>query len=93
MPPLHTSQPHQSPSVPLDSKPFGPITRGIFSGIKFRTCNPPSPKPKPYHLAGDAYEKRIGASYGKVVAFKTTYVYKLLSTGALHWDLIIDTII
>ncbi|GBL77463.1 hypothetical protein AVEN_41851-1 [Araneus ventricosus] len=53
-PPFQASTPHQREDVldtTYDLACSRPHTRRIFSGIGFRTWNPPAPKPRPYLYA------------------------------------------
>ncbi|GBM95803.1 hypothetical protein AVEN_165503-1 [Araneus ventricosus] len=57
--PLQTSTSHKREDVWLSTYDLTcnrPHTRRIFSGIGFRTWNPPVPRPRPYHYATEAFE-------------------------------------
>ncbi|GBM85849.1 hypothetical protein AVEN_37495-1 [Araneus ventricosus] len=55
IPNFRTTSAGGSGSPKYDLKCNRPNTRPIFSGIGFRTWNPPVPKPKPYHQATVAF--------------------------------------
>ncbi|GBN49481.1 hypothetical protein AVEN_151004-1 [Araneus ventricosus] len=50
-----------------------PHTRRIFSGIGFRTWNPPSPKPRPYHLATAALKLIKAASLFSIITLPSSH--------------------